>query len=112
MWIKVAPLSELSPGDLRPADAGNVRVVLYNVGGTIYATDSRCAHQGGPLGDGLLSGSTVTCPWHAWQFDVCTGESDFDPAFRVRTFPTKIEADHVWVNVDHTPREPGKDAPD
>jgi nitrite reductase/ring-hydroxylating ferredoxin subunit len=29
--------------------------------------------EGGPLNEGTLDGSTVTCPWHGSQFDVCTG---------------------------------------
>ena len=49
-------------------------VALFNVGGTLYALDGICPHQGGPLGSGRLDGAVVTCPWHGWQFDVRTGQ--------------------------------------
>lgn len=99
-WIRVAKRSELPPGEPTLVEANETALVLYDVDGTIYATDHRCAHQGGPLGDGLLMGSVVTCPWHAWQFDVRTGESAFDPEFRVRTFPVKVEDGDVFVELE------------
>jgi nitrite reductase/ring-hydroxylating ferredoxin subunit len=50
---------------------GNVAV--FNVAGNFCATQAKCTHQQGPLNDGKLDGSTVTCPWHGSQFNVCTG---------------------------------------
>ena len=43
--------------------AGN-RIALFNVDGTCYAIADTCTHRGGPLSEGSLEGSTVTCPWH------------------------------------------------
>ena len=48
-------------------------VAIANVDGTLHAIDGLCPHQGGPLGTGALCGTTLTCPWHGWQFDVATG---------------------------------------
>jgi nitrite reductase/ring-hydroxylating ferredoxin subunit len=76
-----------------------MRIVVYNVGGSYFATDERCAHQGGPLGEGLLEGSVVTCPWHAWQFDVRTGQAIYDPGVCVRTYPVRVEGDDIFVEV-------------
>jgi nitrite reductase/ring-hydroxylating ferredoxin subunit len=50
---------------------GNVAV--FNIGGSFYATQDECTHQQGPLSEGELDGSTVTCPYHGSQFNVCTG---------------------------------------
>ena len=46
---------------------------VFNVAGRFCATQAKCTHRGGPLNEGKLEGSTVTCPWHGAQFDVCTG---------------------------------------
>ena len=62
-------ISEVPPGSARLV--GDVAV--FNVGGTFYATQARCTHKQGPLSEGKLEGSTVTCPWHGAQFNVCTG---------------------------------------
>ena len=40
-------------------------------------------HRGGPLGEGDLKGSVVTCPWHGWQFEVTTGTCMANPAAKV-----------------------------
>jgi nitrite reductase/ring-hydroxylating ferredoxin subunit len=48
-------------------------VAVFNVAGSFCATQVKCTHRQGPLNEGTLDGSTVTCPWHGSQFDVCTG---------------------------------------
>src|SRR5258708_34187604 len=49
---------------------GNVAV--FNVAGSFCATQDKCTHRQGPLSAGKLDGSTVTCPDHGAQFNVCT----------------------------------------
>ena len=78
--IKVATVSDLPPGTCRQVDAGGRPVGLFNVNGTIYAIHGTCTHRGGPLGEGELDGSVVTCPWHGAQFDVTTGQVVGPPA--------------------------------
>lgn len=96
-YEKVAKVTDIAPGSFQAAEVRGRKIVLYNVDGTFYATDARCAHQGGPLGDGLLTGSVVSCPWHAWQFDVRTGEAVFDPGVRIACYAVKVEGDDVLV---------------
>ena len=55
-------------------------VAVFNVGGVFYATQDECTHKRGPLSEGELDGSTVTCPYHGAQFDVCTGQVLRGPA--------------------------------
>lgn len=73
-------------------------VALFNVGGTFYALDGVCPHQGGPLGKGELAGCIVTCPWHGWQFDVKTGSNQLRPALVQEPFPVRVEGDAVLVD--------------
>ena len=53
---------------------------VFNVAGTFCATQEKCTHRQGPLSKGKLDGSTVTCPLHGSQFNVCTGEVLRGPA--------------------------------
>jgi len=46
---------------------------VFSVAGRLCATDAKCPHLGGPLNEGTLKDSTVTCPWHGSEFNVCTG---------------------------------------
>jgi nitrite reductase (NADH) small subunit len=99
-FIRVVAESELLPGNCMEVRVGEKGIALYNVGGTIYATTNTCIHRGGPLGQGMLDGQVVMCPWHAWTFDVCSGESTVNPELRVTTYPVKVEDGQVLVKVD------------
>ncbi len=98
-FVKVASTSDLAPGQCKVADAGGKPIALCNVNGTFYAIDNTCLHQGGPLGEGSMETTTLTCPWHAWQWDVTTGKSTVNPAMGVTCYPVKVEGDDVMVEV-------------
>ena len=98
-WQKVAALGDISPGTARELTAGGRVIALFNVDGTYFALDGICPHAGGPLGEGDLSGSVVTCPWHGWQFDVTTGRNALNPRIEQSRFPVKIEGNDIWVEL-------------
>jgi nitrite reductase/ring-hydroxylating ferredoxin subunit len=75
-------------------------LALYNVDGTLHALDGVCPHQGGPLGKGELRGCVVTCPWHGWQFDVCTGQHQFSPTVVQPGFAVRTDGDDILVDLD------------
>ena len=99
MFVKVATTNELSPGQCKTVRAEGKMIALYNVGGTYYATDDVCAHNGGPLGEGTLDGTTIACPWHHWQFDVTTGKNKTNPAMQIDSFPVKVEGNDILVEI-------------
>jgi nitrite reductase/ring-hydroxylating ferredoxin subunit len=96
-FVKVAVLGDVAPGQARIVDLNGTAVALFNVGGAIHATDNTCAHRGGPLGEGSLSGPVVTCPWHGFQFDVTTGACRTNPALRVPCRAVRIEGGDILV---------------
>jgi nitrite reductase/ring-hydroxylating ferredoxin subunit len=98
-WIRIAAQGDLVPGECGEYVAGERIVALFNVGGTFYALDGICPHQGGPLGKGELAGCIVTCPWHGFQFDVTTGQHQTSNSLVQPTFPVKVESGEVWVDV-------------
>ncbi len=98
-FVKVANLSEFATGTAQTVEVNGKTIALYNVGGTIYATDNTCLHQGGPLGEGMLEGDVVTCPWHMWQYNVRTGENLDDKSLKLATYPVQVEGDDVKVAV-------------
>lgn len=97
--VKVGSRSELSPGQCKVAEAAGKKIALYNVDGSFYATDNTCLHRGGPLGEGVLNGSQVTCPWHGWEYDVTSGKNAFDPGTGVATYPVSVEGDNLMVEI-------------
>ena len=99
-WVKVAQMSELSPGTGKVVEADGNSFALFNVAGTLHAIGNDCTHVGGPLGEGEVEGEVVTCPWHGAQFNVKTGAVLNPPARTgVKSFPVKIEGDDVLVEL-------------
>lgn len=96
---KVATKSEIPPGTGKVVEAGGKTVAVFNCDGTFYAIDNACKHRGGPLGEGAVSGTTVTCPWHGWEYDVASGGCQTDPSITVQAFGVKMEGDDVLVAV-------------
>ena len=98
----VAKASELSPGQLKHIEIDmDTQVCLANVDGTFYAIGGECTHMGGPLGEGELDGTTVTCPWHSAEFDVTTGEVKGEPAEDPEPkYEVRVEGDDVQVAIE------------
>ena len=98
--VKVADTGDLDPGEGMPVEAEAHSIALFNVGGSFHAIENTCCHRGGPLGDGELEGTVVSCPWHGWQFDVTTGKcTGPDASQSVPTLPVTVEGDEVFVEV-------------
>lgn len=98
-FSKACAVSDVAPGTAKLVAVDGKEIALFNVGGTFYALDNECPHRGGPLGEGDLEDCIVTCPWHAWQYDVRTGESITDD-LKVARYDVKVEGDDVLVAVD------------
>ena len=97
--VRVAGAGELKPGEARVIDADGRAIAVFNVDGTYYAVDNTCPHRGGPLGDGELEGAVVSCPWHAWRWDVRTGANVNNPAVTLACYPVRKEGDAVFVEL-------------
>lgn len=97
--MKVTTTVEIPPGEGRVFEVAGKSVAIFNVDGRFYATDNECPHRGGPLGEGDLSGAVVSCPWHAWRWDVTTGANVNNPAVKIACFPVTVEAGEILVEV-------------
>ncbi len=77
---KGIPSESLADGQMLVGHANGKQVLLARVGADIFAVAPHCTHYNGPLGEGLLVGTTVRCPWHHACFDLRTGEAVRAPA--------------------------------
>lgn len=84
--------SEIGPGQIKLAHVNGQPVAVYNVDGTFYATQDACTHADGPLSEGDLDGTIITCPWHASCFDVTDGKVVCAPATQpLKTYRVMVE---------------------
>jgi nitrite reductase/ring-hydroxylating ferredoxin subunit len=74
------------------------RVVLANVGGSLYALQDRCGHRNAPLSRGKLIGCLIECPLHFAQFDVRTGKLVDGPVSTdIAVYKVRVEDDIIFV---------------
>jgi nitrite reductase/ring-hydroxylating ferredoxin subunit len=101
-----APLkeNEFRVSDVPPGSVVLVGdVAVFNVNGGFCATQAACTHKQGPLNEGPLDGSTVTCPWHGSRFDVCTGAVLQGPAKDpLKTYRVTVDGEVGRVEVPLT----------
>ena len=99
-FIQVARVGEIPDPGSRLVEIDERLIVLFHVSGSFYALDDVCTHDGGPLGEGTLSGFAIACPRHGAQFDIRDGRALTMPA----TKPTvahevRVEGEHVLVRL-------------
>lgn len=97
---RVASVGDVPPGEMIVVEVGGEEIAVANVDGEFYAFSNTCTHRGGPLGEGLLMGDVVECPYHAGQFNVRTGEVvAAPPSAPVKTYPVQVDGEDIKVAV-------------
>ncbi|MBI5923906.1 MAG: nitrite reductase small subunit NirD [Betaproteobacteria bacterium] len=79
--------------------AGNV-AVFRNGEDQVFALHDKCPHRGGPLSQGIVAGSVVTCPLHSWKIGLENGEAMAPDKGCAHRFSVKIEGSSVWLQID------------
>ncbi len=64
----------------------------------VFALADRCPHKGGPLSDGIVHGTSVTCPLHNWVISLETGLAQGADQGQVPTFPVRIEGGRLLID--------------
>ena len=98
-FIRAAKMDEIPAGTIREFQVDGKTIALANAGGKLYAINNTCLHRGGPLGQGELQGSVVTCPWHGWQYDVTSGKVTMNPAVGVECYAVDVRGEDIFVDV-------------
>jgi nitrite reductase (NADH) small subunit len=99
-FVRVADATAVPPGTARAFIVGNYEIAVFNVGGAYYALENACPHQGGPIAEGWIEGLTVTCPWHAWCFDLRTGSLTLGNLAEIPRFDVRVEQDGVYLSTE------------
>ncbi len=105
-WQKVGSLEDCPSGSAREFVIAGRLIAVFHLEDTLYALDGVCPHQGGPLAEGTVTGTVVTCPWHGWQFDLRDGQHQFSPSTCQPTFPVKVEDGKIFVDITTPPDAP------
>ena len=99
-FVKLATLDEVPPGRSKEVEHGGRIFALFNLDGEVSAIDGICPHQGGPLADGPVHGTYVSCPWHGWEFCVKTGKTNLNSRLKQPIFEVRVEGQDILVAID------------
>ncbi|MGC8203649.1 nitrite reductase small subunit NirD [Aliiroseovarius sp. PTFE2010] len=98
-WIDIGSLDDIP---VRGARIVKTKVgcvaVFRTTPDEVYATSDRCPHKGGPLSEGIVHGTSVTCPLHNWVFDLETGQAQGADDGQIATYATRIENGRVLLD--------------
>lgn len=97
--VLVGPVESIAEGARKIVTAEGQSVGVFRVGSQWYAVSNSCLHRGGPVCNGSLEGTVLTCPWHGYQYDLPTGQLLLDRSTALPTYQVIIEGDNVYVEV-------------
>ena len=95
---KVCRADEVAPGETRgfAVDGAEFPVLVANIAGTLVATSSICPHEDVSLLDGHRVGALITCPGHAYEFDLVSGVCLHDPDLQLCRYRGSIIGGDVY----------------
>lgn len=99
-FVEAARVGQLPDPGKMLIEVDDQLVVLFLVDGNYYCLDDVCTHDGGPLGEGLMSGISIACPRHGAQFDIRTGKALTMPATEdTRAHEVKVQDGVIYLRL-------------
>ena len=75
-FVDIGPLEDIPRLGARTVSTAMGDIAVFRTSDdNVYALRDRCPHKAGPLSQGIVHGSTVTCPLHGWVISLATGEA-------------------------------------
>ena len=97
--IDIAALDDIPPQGARVVRTPHGCVAVFRTADDrVFALDDRCPHKGGPLSEGIVHGTQVTCPLHNWVFDLATGQAQGADRGQVATYPVRVQGGRIWLD--------------
>ncbi|MFB6170664.1 MAG: Rieske (2Fe-2S) protein [Haloarculaceae archaeon] len=116
----VGQADELSDGERLVTEVEGREVAVFRHEGEYYAYLNWCAHQGGPCGEGSLTGTEIAsydretgelrsnweregeilnCPWHGWEYDLTSGDCLSRTDVTLPSFPVEVDDGEIVVRL-------------
>ena len=99
-FVTIAKVGSIPEGQGASFTIGDRLVAIFHRDGCYHAINDLCPHMGASLGAGQLDDEgVVTCPWHAWRFNVCDGTWCDNPSLKIDAYETRVVGDEIQVKL-------------
>ena len=98
-WIDIAALEDIPQRGARLVKTALGCVAVFRPAeDTVFALDNACPHKAGPLAEGIVHGTSVTCPLHNWVISLETGQAQGEDDGEVATYPARVEDGRILLD--------------
>ncbi len=98
-WIEVVAVNDIPQLGSRVIEMDSMNVAVFRTASDeVFAMKDECPHKQGPLSQGIVHGSSVTCPMHNWKIDLASGEALGPDEGCTRVFAVKVENGMVLID--------------
>jgi nitrite reductase (NADH) small subunit len=99
-WIAIGDISEIPLRGARCIKTPQGRIAVFRTADNeVFAMEDRCPHKGGPLSQGIVHGTSVTCPLHNWVISLESGKALGADEGEVETIPVRNEDGALFVSL-------------
>jgi len=100
-WIDIAALDDIPRLGARVVSTDTVDIAVFRTASDrVFALKDECPHRQGPLSQGIVHDTTVTCPLHNWKIDLASGEARGPDEGCTRTYPIKVENGRIFLGLN------------
>lgn len=99
-WQDVCALDDIPLLGSRVVVCASGEIAVFRTSDdNVFAVRDKCPHKGGPLSQGIVHGTSVTCPMHGWKIDLTTGEAVAPDKGCTRRFEVRLEGQRVMLRL-------------
>jgi ferredoxin-NADP reductase/nitrite reductase/ring-hydroxylating ferredoxin subunit len=100
-------MTDFQEGKMIRTDIDGKSIVLAMTKGKLYAMDSVCSHEGGPLEDGSLEAYNLTCPWHQGIFDIRNAKASPETSWvtDLKSYLVFVDEKSREISIETIPRD-------
>ena len=100
-WKRLCPLDEiprLGSRVVKGTRHGDI-AVFRTADDQVFALHDKCPHKGGPLSQGIVHGTSVTCPLHNWKIQLDDGQAVAPDEGCAGKFAARVDQGVVYLQI-------------
>lgn len=103
VWTDVGCLDDIPRLGSRVVTTPAIDIAVFRTADDlVFALHDRCPHKAGKLSQGIVHGSSVTCPLHNWVIGLADGLAKEPDEGCARTVPVRLEGGRILLGLGGT----------